>query len=316
MKYHVIKLRFQSAVHFGGGLLESAGLNLTADTLFSAICHEMLLQKGAEGIDRLVDEVRAGRLKISDAFPFSEQNLFLPKPAERIQSSEISDTDDSSVKKMFKKLRYIPVQDLHDFLSGTMSQTKCRQILEMIHSLGTYYLKTNVRVYDGQDKDPDPYYVGGYRFRENNGLWFVLCAENDQLMQKCADIIHALEYSGIGGKRSSGYGRFTVDVEEPSLELKEMLEGIGERYMSLSSALPKENELESVLPDASYILEKHSGFVCSDTYADSPQKKREMHLFASGSCFSRCFQGDVFDVSDGGAHPVYRYAVPLMLRVR
>ena len=316
MKYRVIKLHFQSSVHFGDGLLESAKLNPTADTLFSAICHEALSQEGIAGIDFLVDSVRDGLLKISDAFPFINQMMLLPKPAEMIRSSDISDTDDSSAKKMFKKLHYLPLQELKKFLAGSMSQDECKKDLELIHTLGKSFLKTNVRIYDGMDKDADPYYVGGFRFAEGCGLWFLVCTENEQIMQKCIELIHSLGYSGLGGKRSSGYGRFIAEAEEPEPELTAMLEGKAERYMTLSVALPKEDELEAAIEDASCVVMQRTGFVGSDTFADCPQKKRDMYLFSSGSCFSHVFAGDVYDVSDGGNHPVYRYAVPLMLRVR
>ena len=81
--------------------------------------------------------------------------------------------------------------------------------------------------------------------------------------------------------------------------------------MSLTSALPMDEEWPELLIDAKYQLRKRSGFIASDSYAQEQRKKKDMYLFSSGSCFTKRFSGDVYDVSDGGSHPVYRYAKPI-----
>lgn len=85
--------------------------------------------------------------------------------------------------------------------------------------------------------------------------------------------------------------------------------------MLLSTALPKNGELEAALDGATYLLERRSGFVASDRYADEWRKKRDLYVFASGSCFVNRFNGDVIDVSDGGGHGVYRYAKPVFIGI-
>ena len=87
------------------------------------------------------------------------------------------------------------------------------------------------------------------------------------------------------------------------------------RYMLLSTALATDEELESALDGASYLLTKRSGFIASDTYALEARRKRDLFVFASGSCFVNRFSGDIFDVSIGGGHPVYRYAKSLFVEV-
>ena len=85
--------------------------------------------------------------------------------------------------------------------------------------------------------------------------------------------------------------------------------------MSLSGALPRENELEEAMENAEYMLLKRSGFVSSSSYCDSFMRKKDLYIFASGSCFRRKFEGDVYDVSSNGTHPVYRYAKPIFIGV-
>ena len=85
--------------------------------------------------------------------------------------------------------------------------------------------------------------------------------------------------------------------------------------MLLSSALPKEDELEKSLDGASYLLQKRSGFVYSDIYAEEQRKKQELFVFQVGSCFTNCFDGDIYDVGNNGVHSVYRYAKPIFMGV-
>ena len=316
MKYQVIKLTFSGTVHFGTGILESGIGSFCADTLFSALCLEALSQEGETGIEALKDAVKSGRLVISDAFPFFGEELYLPKPTIPVQSKQISDDADSSARKQFKKLKYLPVSALDSYLSGTLSPEECRRYTDQTDAVGTPYLQTNVRIYENRSKDPEPYYVGGYRFRENCGLWVLLGAEESDT-KKMISLFCSLGITGIGGKISSGFGRFTVSVSDPDFTMKSMLEeNTAGTWMTLSICLPNEAELERVIEKASYAIVKRGGFIASETYAEKAQKKNDLFMLTAGSCFSERFHGDVYDVSAGGAHPVYQYGVPLLLRVR
>lgn len=97
--------------------------------------------------------------------------------------------------------------------------------------------------------------------------------------------------------------------------MQEHLERDSNKKILLSVALPRDEELECALNGASYQLSKRSGFVASSDYADEWRKKKELFVFVSGSCFEQLFEGDVYDVSDGGSHPVYRYAKSLFMGV-
>lgn len=85
--------------------------------------------------------------------------------------------------------------------------------------------------------------------------------------------------------------------------------------MTLSNALPTDDEIPSVLANASYRLLKRSGFVSSPTYAKEQRKHRDLYVFSAGSCFKTKFFGDIYDVSMNGNHPVYRYAKPFFVEV-
>lgn len=85
--------------------------------------------------------------------------------------------------------------------------------------------------------------------------------------------------------------------------------------MTLSCALPQDNELAFALDGAAYQIVKRSGFIDSVHYAKEQRKHRVLYVLAAGSCFRNKFDGDIYDISNGGNHPVYRYAKPLFLGV-
>ena len=65
MNYFLFKLQFDTAVHFGGAdsalSLYTSEETLRADTLFSALCHETLVQHGEEALEQLCAQVRQGK---------------------------------------------------------------------------------------------------------------------------------------------------------------------------------------------------------------------------------------------------------------
>ena len=130
------------------------------------------------------------------------------------------------------------------------------------------------------------------------------------------NLILSLGYAGIGGKRSSGLGKFDFEEHKPSDRFLELLNrDKAKSYMTLSSCMAEEDELEKALDDAYYLLHKRSGFVSSTTYAKTELKKKDFYAFKSGSCFSSRFNGNIYDVSYKGKHPVYRYAKPMFMGV-
>lgn len=312
----IIRMQFTGPVHFGEGLLESSGYSICADTLFSAICHEVLLTEGEAGLQALIGETENGLFRISDAFPFIGNECCIPKPAIAVRGRTESESADSTVKKQFKKLRYLPAPALQTYLRGELSAEQCAEYNRAIQSIGTAFLQTNVKAAENPEQDSEPYYVGGFQFTPDCGLWFLLCAENDTLMKRYLSVITSLGYSGIGGKRTSGFGRFRAGSDDLPDALSDLLSAEqSDRLMTLSVCLPLDAELEQAAQNAGYMLIRRSGFAASETYAANPQKKNDLYMFAAGSCFAAPFSGGLYDVSVNGRHPVYRYGFPLFIHV-
>ena len=129
------------------------------------------------------------------------------------------------------------------------------------------------------------------------------------------ELLVSLSFSGIGGRRSSGMGRFELHFGKLSPSFQKRLEKTENDVMVLSVCLPQDEELQSALEGASYQLKKRSGFVDSETYAPEHRRKQDMYAFGAGSCFKKAFSGQIADVSRDGMHPVYRYAQPFFMGV-
>ena len=303
MNSYFYRLNFAAAVHFGQGRLSSSGSSVSADTLFSALFNEALHLDRA---DELMTFVRSGELSLSDLFPYSGDTYFLPKPIMRVQSDR---KGDSSLKKKFKGLTHIPLGDMDEYIRGEYDPDKAA---EKLSAVGKNSLRQQVRIVDGEDNKP--YSVGLFTFAEGCGLFFAASVSDDA--RGLLDVLMtALGLSGLGGKRSAGTGRFTFQRSLADGDFAGRLGGEG-RAMSLSVCLPTDEELDRAMEGASFETVRRAGFVRSESYSETPLRKRDLYCFKAGSVFENRFEGDIYDVSaNGGSHPVYRYARPMWFSV-
>ncbi|MCF0177745.1 MAG: type III-A CRISPR-associated RAMP protein Csm4, partial [Bacteroidales bacterium] len=214
-------------------------------------------------------------------------------------------------EKDYKKLTYVPHDMLSDYLSGNMDIVQAKSI---VNSIGSSEMRQVARVNTG-GKDAEPYRIGSFYFNEQSGLYFILGYESDSSLEIAKNIFEALSLCGVGGRRSSGLGKFVLTEEELPEEIAGRIDKEADCYMTLSISLPKDDEIEDALADASYQVVKRSGFVASEDYNPTPLRKKDLFACAAGSCFSKTFKGSIVDVSSHGSHAVYRYAKPLFISV-
>ncbi len=303
MNYKICKLEFTTPVHFGNGALSDSGKSFCADTLFSALYLEALKSGQAE---ELYQRTMAGTLLLSDAFPYVREEYFLPKPMVYIEPKE---SGDSIQKKRYKKLQYVPVSALQEYLKGGMPESGWD-----LDELGVESSQVMAAV--RREEDTLPYVVGNFRFSKGCGLYCILAYEDAEDQYLAEDLMMSLSFTGIGGKRSSGKGRFDFKYGKNTADLEKMLgKKPNGRSLLLSTALPKEAELAEALEGSSYLLQKRSGFVLSEDYAPEQRKKKDLFTMQAGSCFVHRFEGDIYDVAMEGSHPVYRYAKALFAEI-
>ena len=147
------------------------------------------------------------------------------------------------------------------------------------------------------------------------GLYVLAGYENESDRELLDELFESLQYTGIGGKKSSGLGRFVYKVCKVPEDMMGYLRKKSEKNILLSTALPEDEELEQVMKDSSYFLIKRSGFVDSSEYALQQMRKRDLYVFSSGSCFAHTFRGRIIEERNGGKHPVFRYAKAFFMGV-
>lgn len=306
MEYTAYRLEFQGAVHFGRQSLEEGEYTCRADTIFSSLCQEAL-KMGKETLERLYLYAKEGNLLISDAFPVIGDTFFIPRPVKRVNAGSGAPV----LKKAYKKLKYIPAERLEDYLAGRFDAPGA---MSLEKELGHLDIKVSAAVRGGEETRP--YRVGAYYFKQNSGLYVIMGYGEQEARGLAEELWRGLGFTGIGGKKSAGMGRFQLHPCSLPADLSRRLVSDGKEYMSLSVSLPREEELEEALADAQYQLCKRSGFVASDTYAAKQMRKKDLYVLAAGSCFCARYEGDIYDVSCGcGSHPVYRYAKPMFLEL-
>lgn len=298
MEVQAYKLDFQT-VHFGNGNLNESIGSFNASRLYSSLFLESLKLN----VDKeFLNLSKSANFFLSDSFPLKDGEFYLPKPIgyPKIPLNSESTRETRRKAKKSKKLRYIKYTDMEDYIEGNCDVDK-------LDGTDSFFSKSTVVT----KKGIDPYEVGITNFKTSLYILTIKHKLLDMLMD-------SLQYSGIGGKRSSGYGRFTVEkLDIPDEFSKNIVVNDSEYgvYMTLSTSIPNNDELDSVLPTAEYLLEKSSGFAYSST-SRNLLKKQDLYKFAVGTTLTKTYNGNIFDVRpDDFPHPVWNYAKGLFYKL-
>ncbi|MBR1629844.1 MAG: type III-A CRISPR-associated RAMP protein Csm4 [Lachnospiraceae bacterium] len=306
MEYCIYRLEFPYGVHFGDGNLSGSKHTFGADTFFSALCIEAK-RRGEEALRQFVQMAVDGEILFSDSFPFMGESYYLPKPYIRLQREGFQ--KDHLLSKQFKNVDYIHLEYFSDYLEGEYPP-KC--LLEL-DGLGNSYVREVVSIRGVAE--PLPFRIGIYCFSKGNGLYLIVGYTHTSIRDFFEELLEALSFTGMGGKRAEGLGRFVCYRKELPKKLKDRLSGKYNCSMLLSAGLPVEDELEMVLEDATYMLSRRGGFIQSEYFDTQQKRKKDVYLLDTGSCVKTKFQGQIIDVRSGGTHPVFRYANPIFLGV-
>ena len=290
MALKLYKMTFKNA-HFGEGQLNESHPTFDASRLYSALFLEALK---IGKMDEFLQLTQKTSFVLSDAFPYINKTPFLPKPIGYPKPIEETITNIKKARqeaKKAKKLSFIPFDEMKNYLNFESD----------IHKLSSYRSKLN-STDTVTKKGADPYEVGVTRFKA--ALYVI--ATQSTLFDTLFD---SLQYSGLGGKRSSGYGQFFLEVLEMPEKLKTTVSrNVSSLSMLLTTSLPQEQELEKSVENAYYLLKKTSGFAYSETTGDL-LRKQDLYKFKAGSTFQYSYEGSIVDVRpDNFPHPVWNYA--------
>jgi hypothetical protein len=307
-------------VHFGntseGGSLDKVQLTISSDTFVSACVNEIGYNRSE--VEWFLESLRLGYIKISSLFPFKnlsqELELFVPRPIyvghrkyDAITNTSLLQEQVKQQKKI-KKIGYVRASNLYNE-SGQYSPSGVTD--EPI--FGQFLTSQRVALREDNSK---PYVVGSFKFVHDAGLYCILGVKNEEDIERVKAIFESLSYTGIGGKRSSGYGQFMLEDEfeldelplcgDDDAALYHLLHQEGPIYMSVSSITPKVDEIET-LSQGTYKLMRRSGFVYSESIV-APCKRNSFYALQEGSCMPVQLEGQVIELChDQSPHPIYKY---------
>ncbi len=297
MTYKMYIMNFHTA-HFGAGSLDSSKMTFAADRLFSAL---VLEAKKMGKMEEFVSIAGQDDFVLTDAFPY-QSGPFLPKPIgfPKFEQPDLT-TDVKEVRrqaKMAKKLQFIPLDKFDSYVDGTLFK-------DADHAV------TNIVTKNQPHVDGNLFQVSTVRFRDESCLYVI--AKESELLN---ELMTSLQYTGIGGKRSSGYGQFDLTILDLTDNFKNRLTKAHQGpVMTLTTSLPVEKELEYAMETGSYLLSKSSGFAFS-TETKENYRKQDLYKFASGSTFSETYTGQIVDVRPlDFPHEVLNYAKPLFFKM-
>jgi CRISPR-associated protein Csm4 len=311
MDYFLYKLNFTTALHIGtdsgGASLDDGQMTIHADTIFAALCCEAIKQGKIEELYAYFNE---GSLTISDALPYQNDELYLPKPVLNVNTKKRE--RDASSRKALKALEFIPLSAFKDYMQ-TLNRTEFNPD-KFSGTFGNMSVSSRVAI-KGQTA-PLPYHVAAWRFNPGCGLYIIMRSEQSPALKLFTNLLASLGISGIGGKQSSGWGKFEIRQTQPPDNLLDMLnDSVAQYQMLLGTALPVDDELEEALSNSWYTLVRRGGFIRSETYAPGQLKKRTIYMLGPGSCLRSRFKGGMFDLSDNGNHPIWRNGNTLFVGV-
>ena len=322
MHYYIYRLQFDTPVHFGsaeqGGKLEQIGDTLPSDTLFSALCCE-LAQHGAENdLQMLVSKMKLGKLLFSSLFPYRENgdelSLFLPKPVLVLESKAaekrktLQETRrQATMRKKQKKMNYIRASHIDEYLASLYEGSDFTENNDFGKTALTE--KVNCR-----ELEPRPYYVGSFTYYANSGSYILAAFADKKDASEFCVWLKALGLSGIGGKRSSGYGKFHLVNGEEALDkiigadaeaITQMVSADSADWqMNLSAIIPKSEEVH-ILNKSQYKLTKRSGFV-TPLSGEEELKKNSIFTLSAGSCFPKRLSGCIVSLGKSNGHDILR----------
>lgn len=343
MNYSIVKIRFKSKARFGIRKLEDTFKICHSDTLFSALFIETKNIYGLTMAEKLKESFNEGKIQISSAMPFfydsyeEDYKLFLPKPIVYIDKNGENkkiEVNSDSLKKVLKRIDYLEVSDIEEYLQK-MSKNETSDISSYANKMIEQQLDIKVNLEQDISKTYNVASNSYLNKLENNGvdiegyggLYFVIKYEEETQMELIKNVLKSLQYTGIGGKRSIGYGSFNID-SITSLDksqyydekvLYDLIENSDDsKYFMLISLLsPKEEEIEEFdLENIYYSLIKRGGFIYSSDYSENNQKKNDIYMLEEGSTLNKKYLGDIKNLAENGKHPVYRYGIGMYIGIK
>lgn len=332
------RLRPHSPFHFGDSGLgtESADEVFHSDSLFGALATGVRMWYGESALRELLSSVDGQQsFRLTSLFPYAGDILLFPKPLldmphrlEPAQSPGVST----------KNVRFVSPGVLKALLQGGPAdshlsrENTCqggavwlteRERQAMPTEAGESALWHRYAVpkasVDRIVPISNPHYVEQVVFQRDCGLFFLLEVEDSATRELIENVLHFLSDAGLGGQRSAGYGKFSV---ESASRYDPFWGSDGNLLMTLSLYHPTPEELAAgaLGEGAAYELIPR----CS--WANSPERRgqrcKSSFFINEGSAIrslGKPSYGSLVDVTpeiEPEKHPVYRYGFAFVVGIQ
>ena len=322
--FSIIKLSHLTPLHIDTGResYDFSSGSLHSDTLLSALASIMALRGEALGIESFLQSTR-----VSSAFPFYGEHLFMPVPKGRL-NVKVAGEDESLYRKDLKKVRYMEMPLWQHLVGGERVSIERRQLQgEYILSEATMMpsrisnnaVNERVSVPRSDAKDSEPFFFEWKYFDKEAGL-FVLTDVEGSSLEGLLSLFELLGQQGVGTDKSVGGGKFEVDYGG-TVDFK-AVENAGS-VLLLSLYLPTPEEMETIdLENSRYSLLLRGGYMAgSQEETLRHLRKKSVYMMETGSVLqtSQPLEGKVTDLrpewSSSNMHPVYRSGKLLSLPI-
>lgn len=322
MKRLLAKLHFNSAVHFGesGIGLEESRHWLHSDTLFSALINAASLWYDSDTIAAWMKQFTSDTppFRLSSAFLFAGKTYYLPKPL--LPSPVLRQQTQFGAEhgKELKKLSFLPLELFskwqHNQPFDQQDLDSLLQVRQEYDQAFTYSIVPRIAL-DRSTAASEIYHCGLVRFHEDAGLFCLLEVE-ETMESDLFTFFQILGEQGLGGERTYGYGRFTVNFEALEASFENLFEEHqnAKSFTTLSLLLPELEKGASLQEKfIAYGLQERKGWVSSTT-SSRQAKRQNVWMLSEGSVYKQPLNGKVVDVTPQiwktQPHRVYRYGLP------
>lgn len=344
MRY-IIELEFDHAVHFGSSVagfgVEEVDRTCHSDTLFSGIINQLAAIEHLIpnfNLNGFIEEFNSSKPPfflssfgvIKDEYNSTE--YFIPKP---LIEPHIFFKDPSSkeYQKDFKKIEWISLSDFHKWQKNAVDVETIKKIIK---GLSVNYLHVLTKAQHAQDRETDnsQLYHSGQLFYGKDIYPFFLVEFNSETLSWdwFVKALRLLGMVGLGGRRSSGYGKFLIRKYSPiliggdestwpsktnhknAIKLWEKVLSHKAKTQYLFSLLkPKQDDSSDYV--AYSLLPRKGWFYSSSSYYQ--MKRKTIYMFSEGSILNKPIEGELVNLSPDGLpenhHKIYRNGLPFTI---
>ncbi len=320
----LIRLRPLAPFRFGpaSGARDQTDLLLHSDSLFAAVSIAMRqLGRLSEWLAATV-EGAAPAVRLSSLFPYVGNRLFAipprtlwPPPATKLRAKSVRFLPLEAVRTLVNGGSLTDDRWVADAASQCLLPVEKNQAVQPPFRVG---LRRSAAVDRQVHARIELHTTACLEFAENAGLWCLALFHDDAARAEWSGAVESafrlLGDSGIGGERSSGWGRFSFTSEPPALpDLTARENGGTPAWWTLSLFSPSAADGVD-WERGSYALVERNGRVDS-----SGSLKLASRMVEEGAVLvaSSMPAGAAQDVApEGSAHPVYRAGFAVALPVR